>query len=161
MTSLLFGPPSPATSGDIQPAAGGTPNASGNPTPPRPMEGQQNRAWEKDAVAQLAELRKRIAGHADEPAEKVFKNIEILKGKKAAVLPMMMAGLSGSLGVNCTHCHIRDEWDREDKAAKQVARKHFDMQAALLKQYFNRENKVSCWTCHRGEPVPPIQPRAK
>ena len=41
----------------------------------------------------LDEIKKKIAGREDEPAEQVFKNIEILKGNKASRLPGMMGGL--------------------------------------------------------------------
>jgi hypothetical protein len=105
----------------------------------------------------LAEIKKRIAGREDEPAEKVFKNIEILKGKKASRLPGMMSALTGLLGVNCTHCHVKDKWDSEEKPTKQTARKMFRMIGAINDDYFEGQNKVSCWTCHRGSPNPPIQ----
>jgi hypothetical protein len=110
-----------------------------------------------DRDAAIAEIKKRIAGHEDEPAEKVFKNIEILKGKNASRLPGMMLALTGLLGVNCTYCHVRDQWDREEKPAKQTARKMFLMIGTINDQFFDRQNKVSCWTCHRGNPHPPIQ----
>lgn len=110
---------------------------------------------ERDAA--LAEIKKRIAGREDELAEKVFKNIEILKGKKASRLPGMMSALTGLLGVNCTYCHVKDKWDSEEKPAKQIARKMFRMIGGINDNYFEGQNKVSCWTCHRGNPHPPIQ----
>jgi len=105
----------------------------------------------------IAEIKKRLAGHEEEPAEKVFKNIEILKGKPASRLPGMMSALTGLLGVNCTYCHVKDKWDSEEKPTKQVARKMFRMIGGINNDYFEGKNKVSCWTCHRGNPHPPIQ----
>jgi len=105
----------------------------------------------------IADIKKRIAGHEDDLAEKVFKNIEILKGKKASRLPGMMAALTGLLGVNCTYCHVKDKWDSEEKPTKQTARKMFRMIGGINDNYFEGQNKVSCWTCHRGNPHPPIQ----
>ena len=110
---------------------------------------------ERDAA--IAKLKQRLAGHEDEPAEQVFKNIEILKGRKASVLPGMMNALTGLLGVNCTYCHVQDQWDREDKPTKQTARKMFKMVKAINRDNFDGRNAVSCWTCHRGNPHPPIQ----
>lgn len=113
---------------------------------------QDNKAdWQQVA---LNEIRKRIAGKEDEPAETVFKNIEVLKGKKASRLPGMMQALTGLLGVDCTYCHVKDQWDKEDKPAKQITRKHFQMQAQMNKEYFNGGNAITCWTCHRGQPKP-------
>jgi hypothetical protein len=48
----------------------------------------QTRVWQEE---QLAEIKKRIEGRENEPAEKVFQNIEILKGKPASRLPGMMS----------------------------------------------------------------------
>ena len=110
----------------------------------------------EDAQA-IAEIKKRLAGHEDEPAEAFFKNIEILKGKKASRLPAMMSALTGLLGVGCSYCHITNEWDREDKPTKQTARKMFRMIGTINKDNFEGKNAVSCWTCHRGNPHPPIQ----
>jgi hypothetical protein len=105
----------------------------------------------------IAEIKKRIAGHEDEAAETVFKNIEILKGKKASRLPGMMLALTGLLGVDCTYCHVKDKWESEEKPTKQTARKMFMMIGAINGDYFDGRNAVSCWTCHRGDPHPPIQ----
>jgi hypothetical protein len=63
-----------------------------------------------DAAARQKELldsvRDRIKGRENEPAEKVFGNIELLRGKPASRLPGMMTALTGLLGVTCTTCHV-------------------------------------------------------
>ena len=132
-----------------------------NSVPPQgpPAGGANSQAADVKAEQKLAlaGLRERLAGHEDEPAEKFFKNIEILKGKKASRLPGMMSALTGLLGVDCSYCHIKNEWDREDKPTKQTARKMFRMIATINKDNFEGRNAVSCWTCHRGNPHPPIQ----
>jgi hypothetical protein len=106
----------------------------------------------------LAEIRKRIAGREKEPADQVFKNIELLKGRPAERLPGMMEALTGLVGVECTFCHNPDRWDSEEKPQKVAARRHFAMQAQLNKEQFGGENKITCWTCHRGQPKPEIVP---
>jgi hypothetical protein len=114
-----------------------------------------------DAAARQKELldhvRERIKGHETEPAEAVFKNIELLRGKPASRLPGMMAALTGLLGVTCASCHVPGRFESEELAPKRTARLHFKMQAALNQEYFGGANAVSCWTCHRGAPKPPIQ----
>ena len=114
-----------------------------------------------DAAARQRELlesvRERIKGHETEPAETVFKNIELLRGKPASRLPGMMSALTGLLGVTCTTCHVPGNFASEELAPKRTARLHFKMQAALNLDYFGGANAVSCWTCHRGARVPPIQ----
>jgi len=114
-----------------------------------------------DAAARQKELldhvRERIKGRETEPAEAVFRNIELLRGKPASRLPGMMAALTGLLGVTCTTCHVPGRFESEELAGKRTARLHFKMQAALNQEYFGGANAVSCWTCHRGAPKPPIQ----
>ncbi len=105
----------------------------------------------------LAEVNKMIAGRGDEPAERVFKNIEILRGKKASRLPGMMSALTGLLGVDCAHCHTPREWEKETPA-KQTARKHFDLLKVVDDQLVIQPPGVTCWTCHRGSPQPEPPP---
>lgn len=111
----------------------------------------------QDKEQALAEVKKIIAGREDEPAERVFKNIETLKGKKASRLPGMMSALTGLLGVDCAHCHTPREWEKETPA-KQTARKHFDMLKVVNDQLEIQTNGVTCWTCHRGKPQPEPPP---
>ena len=135
---------------------GAWPHTRPQPGPARPST---NTTPALDQAQKLAEIKARIAGREQEPAEQVFKNIEVLKGKPAGRLPGMMAALTGLLGVDCAHCHVVDRWELEDKPAKQVARQHFAMQARLLAEQFGGENRVTCWTCHRGQPKPEVLPK--
>jgi hypothetical protein len=105
----------------------------------------------------LNSVRERIEGRENEPAETVFKNIELMRGKPASRLPRMMSALTGLLGVTCTTCHVPGHWESEELAPKRTARQHFKMQEELNREYFGGANAISCWTCHRGAPKPPIQ----
>ncbi|HYP29715.1 MAG TPA: c-type cytochrome [Blastocatellia bacterium] len=112
----------------------------------------------------LEELRQKIADQKDKPAEEVFKNIRQLKGMPAArLLRVMEVGYSKSLGVDCAHCHVVDQWEKDDKPAKQVARDMADMARAingeLLKSIRNLKGPspaVNCTTCHRGQLKPAL-----
>ena len=105
-----------------------------------------------------------IAGRENAPADSVFKNIKVMKGMPAGrLLRVMNVGYGRSLGVRCTHCHVADKWDLEDKPQKQIAR---DMMALsrtlnddLLPKIANlRSSKptVNCTTCHRGSIKPAL-----
>ncbi len=117
-----------------------------------------------DQEAKLDELRKKIAGRENEPAEAVFKNIQFLKGVPAGrLLNVMKIGYSRSLGVNCTHCHVVDEWEKDDKPTKQTARDMAQMVRTinndLLKNIKNLESEkpvINCTTCHRGQTRPAL-----
>jgi len=117
-----------------------------------------------DQAAALENLRKAIAGQENKPAEEVFKNIQMLKGMPAGrLLRVMELGYARSLGVNCTHCHVADAWEKEDKPTKQIAR---DMNAMMtvinndqLKKIKNLKGPnsiVNCTTCHRGQTKPAL-----
>lgn len=114
-------------------------------------------ATQGDKNAFVAALEKQIAGQENKPAEEVFKNIQLLKGMPAIrVLRMMQTGFSASLGVDCTHCHTPEAWDKDDKEAKQTARKMWKFMGRLnqdLKQAIGT-GTVNCTTCHRGQVKP-------
>lgn len=125
-----------------------------------------------DQAAAIAKLKEQIKGREQEPAEKVFKNLTtpmLKSGPAARVLAVMEFGYARSLGVNCTHCHVPEKWESEDKPQKQIAREMSSMVARingeLLKDIKNLKSEtptINCTTCHRGEikpalnlPVPP------
>ncbi len=117
-----------------------------------------------DQAAAVAKLREQIKGRENEPADKVFKNIQTpsIKSMNAGrMLAVMEIAYSRSLGVNCTHCHVPDKWETEDMPQKQVAREMAAMMARingeLLKSVKNLRSPqptVNCTTCHRGEVKP-------
>jgi hypothetical protein len=116
--------------------------------------------------AQFARALEQIKGREDQPAESVYHEIRMMKGVPAGrLLRIMSFGFSRSLGVNCTFCHVDDQWDKEDSTRKQTAR---DMSAmvhtindSLLKGIEGLKTKkerpiVNCTTCHRGQPKPAL-----
>lgn len=115
-----------------------------------------------DKAAALAELREMIKGKEQEPAEKVFRNIQTLKGVPAGrVLGIMDFGYSRSLGVDCTHCHIPDKWESDEKRPKGVTREMVAMVGKInndllksVKGLASEKPTVNCTTCHRGEVKP-------
>lgn len=129
---------------------------------------QESKSFDQEQA--LSELRKKIAGQESKPAEEVFKNIQLLKGLPAGrLLRVMELGYSKSLGVNCMHCHLVDEWDKDEKPTKQIAREMAGMVRAingdLLKKIKNLKSDtptVNCTTCHRGQIKPELNlPEAK
>ncbi|HKX84868.1 MAG TPA: c-type cytochrome [Pyrinomonadaceae bacterium] len=124
-----------------------------------------------DQAAALAKLREQIKGREQEPADKVFKNIQtpFLQSSNASrVLAVMEIAYARSLGVNCTHCHVPEKWEAEDKPQKQVARDMAAMMARingeLLKGIKNLKSErptINCTTCHRGDVKPALNIAAK
>jgi hypothetical protein len=123
-----------------------------------------------DQAQALADLRKVIAGREDKAAGEVFKNIQMFKAMPAArLLRVMELGYAKSLGVNCTHCHVAGQWEKEDKPTKQIARDMAAMAANInneqlkkIKNLKSAEPMINCTTCHRGQIKPALNlPEAK
>jgi hypothetical protein len=113
----------------------------------------------------IAELEKKIAGQEEKPAGEVFKNIQLFKNMPAGrLLRIMEFAFTGSLGVDCSHCHTPGEWEKEDKPAKETARKMWGLMGRInndLKQTIGK-GTVNCTTCHRGQVKPALNlPSAK
>jgi photosynthetic reaction center cytochrome c subunit len=98
-------------------------------------------------------------GKVEELAEKVFKNIQVFKGIPASDLVAAMNVMAGSLGVSCAHCHVTSDkgrWpmEKDDKTAKQTARKMILMARQINENNFDGTNVVTCATCHQGHVKP-------
>ena len=94
----------------------------------------------------------------DLPVEQTKKNIKVLQGLPSSQLIPVMAFISNSLGVTCSHCHEK-EWESDAKPAKATARKMMAMQRAINEQQFGGKLTVTCNTCHRGRIRPQPTPQ--
>lgn len=93
------------------------------------------------------------------PAEQVYKNIQVMKGVPSNRLMGAMQFFSKSLGVECAHCHVPNEFDKDDKPAKNTARKMLTMVHQINGDNFPQNQVVSCWMCHRGSAKPEAFPK--
>ena len=100
------------------------------------------------------------AAAGEKKAEEEFKNIRVLKGIPADQLIPTMQFITASLGVECDFCHVQGAFEKDDKKPKATARMMMGMMFAINADTFDRERKVTCYTCHRGntDPVgtPPV-----
>jgi hypothetical protein len=130
--------------------------AEQQPSPTTPEQGNPNQEINNRFVKQFSE---RIAGHENEPAERVFKNIRWLKNAPAGrFLLIMNLGYSRALGVACTHCHVEQDFSSDDKRPKRAAREMAVMHKMINDQIGKmqslelrpEERFINCSTCHRG-----------
>lgn len=107
----------------------------------------------------VRQISQQIVGHEQEPAAQVFKNIQVLKKTPAArFLLIMNLGYSKALGVTCEHCHVKEDFSKDDKRPKRCARDmqlmHGDINQQLVKMQNLAPNPnghfINCSTCHRG-----------
>jgi hypothetical protein len=93
-----------------------------------------------------------------ETAGQRFKNIKVLNDMPADQMGKVMNIMSASLGVNCNFCHVENDFSKDDKEEKQMAREMIKMTFALNKDYFNGRPEISCNTCHNGKTHPQNAP---
>src|SRR5579864_2364230 len=101
-----------------------------------------------------------------QPAEKVFKNIQALKGMRAADLQGAMSFIASSLNVDCDYCH-RQDFSKDVTKEKLRAKEMIRMVRQINEESFQGKNTVNCFTCHQGHtdpvslaPIVPPPPRA-
>jgi photosynthetic reaction center cytochrome c subunit len=87
-------------------------------------------------------------------ADQAYKNIQVLKDVPSDQLIPAMQFITASLGVQCDFCHLENAFEKDDKEAKQTARKMMRMMAAINKDSFDGQQKVTCFACHRGTRKP-------
>ncbi len=83
-----------------------------------------------------------------------FKNVTALTEMPADQMGKVMNIMSASLGVDCQFCHDKTDFSKEDVAHKSVGRQMIEMTLELNKRSFRGRSEVTCYTCHRGQPVP-------
>jgi photosynthetic reaction center cytochrome c subunit len=91
---------------------------------------------------------------ASQPAEAVFKNIQVLKGVPSDQIQPAMQFITASLGAQCSFCHVQGHFDSDDKKPKLAARHMMTMMFAINKDNFGGHTAVTCNTCHRGNVRP-------
>jgi hypothetical protein len=82
------------------------------------------------------------------------KNLQILKPEE---IRATMAAFVQGTGLMCDGCHVADR-SSDEKATKVTARKMLAMVRSVNANTFNGDNKVTCYTCHRGEAQPKSTP---
>src|SRR5438445_5877498 len=107
---------------------------------------------EKPSRGQMA------SGNTSPPRERsaveAYQNIQVLKEIPADQLVPPMQFITYSLGVECSYCHVEGALEKDDKKAKQKARKMMQMMTAINRDNFESKQTVTCNSCHRGSPRP-------
>ena len=96
--------------------------------------------------------------------DKLFRNIQVLKGMPIDTFFDAMGMFAASMGDDCTYCHSKDAVFRHEAFGDptpriQKARQMIVMMQTLNKTYFGGEPRVTCFTCHRGNYSPVNAPR--
>lgn len=92
-------------------------------------------------------------------ASEVYENVQVLGHLNAGNFDRLMAAMTEwvSPEQGCTYCHTEDgNFASDDIYTKVVSRRMIQMTQHVNSQWTNHvaETGVSCYTCHRGQPVP-------
>lgn len=153
--------PAPTTSAPSAPvssAPGAPPTARvRRPPPPRDSLAKLRAVYVKQVMAS-------IAGRENEPADVVFKNVQVLKGLTAGQLVQVMDTTYGrDLSWNCTNCHrfapqgnFASDTSNDKRRARFMQQMTNDLNLVQLPKLYPKDTpKVTCATCHRGYNEPP------
>ena len=157
--------PAPGTGTAARPTAQTQPGAPGGivTLPPRRVPPSRD-SLVKLRATYIAQVMHDIAGREKEPAEQVFKNVQVLKGITAEDLVRKMdKEYATALSWNCTNCHRlanQGNWASDTSADKRRARfmqqMENDINTNQLPRLYPKDTpKVTCATCHRGYNEPP------
>jgi hypothetical protein len=106
------------------------------------------------------------AAPQDQPAQKtsdkVFKNIQVMKGVPVDDFMGSMGIMCAALGFDCSDCHTNAGTEKVDWAAdtpkKVMARFMVQMMTKINRDNFAGRQVVTCWTCHHGRDHPATTP---
>lgn len=93
----------------------------------------------------------------EEIAGQHYKNVKLLKDMPASQFIDTMRYFTAALGVDCEHCHVRGQFDSDEKKDKNTARTMITMVHDLNQNVFHGHQEVRCYTCHRGNDEPKSQ----
>ena len=100
-----------------------------------------------------------------------FHNLQVLPPNiPRPELIAMMRSFTRALGVRCEHCHVQTatepkpdyDFASDAKSEKHAARVMIRMTRTINADYVSKipemYTTVTCWTCHRGQKQPAVQP---
>ena len=114
-------------------------------------------------VIALSVLLPLYAQDKKEPAPKIDApppvNLKLLKVATREEAEQIMRTFASGLGVQCSYCHVQDNFASDDNPKKEVARRMIKMIQKINADFPDGKMHVSCYTCHRGETEPKTAPR--
>jgi hypothetical protein len=86
------------------------------------------------------------------------KNLKILPAD--VNIQQTMGAFRTALGVQCNYCHIQGDFASDENPKKSMARNMLRIAADINATFPDGKRHVTCYTCHRGEAKPKMEPPA-
>jgi len=91
-------------------------------------------------------------------ASTVYKNVQVLKGVSTGAFTRLMVSMTAWVAPQqgCNYCHVAGNFASDAKYTKVIARRMLQMTIAVNTSYKDHVGAVgvTCYTCHRGQPMP-------
>jgi len=98
--------------------------------------------------------------HAGPPASTVYKNVKVLGDVDVGEFTRVMASITTWVAPQqgCAYCHDTNNMASDALYTKVVARRMIEMVRHVNSDWKTHvaATGVTCYTCHRGQPVPPV-----
>jgi Photosynthetic reaction centre cytochrome C subunit len=91
-------------------------------------------------------------------AQQEPKNLKLLKPEEVRAA---MRSFTVGLGVNCGFCHTQGDFASDENSNKVTARRMIAMARQANASFPDGKERVTCYTCHRGEAEPKSAPPAQ
>ena len=91
-------------------------------------------------------------------AKDVYKNVKVLTDLDVGAFTRLMVAMTAwvSPEQGCNYCHAEGNFESDDLYTKTVSRRMLQMTRHINQDWQNHvaQTGVTCYTCHRGQPVP-------
>ena len=88
-------------------------------------------------------------------------NLKVLKVTTGPEVSQIMRTFTAGLGVQCIYCHVQGNFASDENPKKEVARQMIKMSQVINANFPDGKMRVTCYTCHRGEPEPKTAPEPR
>lgn len=88
-------------------------------------------------------------------------NLKVLKVATGPEVGQIMRTFTVGLGVQCIYCHVQGNYASDENPKKDIARHMITMTQQVNGNFSEGKLRVSCYTCHRGEPEPKTAPEPR
>ena len=97
----------------------------------------------------------------DEGQKETPANLKVLKVNTSSEVRQIMRTFTVGLGVQCSYCHVQNNFSSDDNPKKEVARHMIEITQKTNGLFPDGKMHVTCYTCHRGEAEPKTAPEPK
>lgn len=94
-----------------------------------------------------------------------MKNVTVMGDVPVERFMAAMLAMKGAIGAECKECHPVEHFESDEVRAKLKTRQMLRLSVEIAELFFDKQARVTCFTCHRGkwspEQDPPLAERMR